>query len=153
MTRTEHGLFGLIALAVVATVAVFTPSTAEARAPRSGAAHATTAPTRGGQPRDRATVRRPAPPKGAVAVRHGGVDYHVRRGSFYRWGGVGYVLSRAPVGAALRRLPRGYQNVVWAGRRFRLLGDTWFAWSPRLRAWVVVDSPRGWSAGPRFARR
>ncbi len=68
-----------------------------------------------------------------------GVRYYVVDGVFYRRHAHGYVVTRAPVGAVVRRLPANVRVVRLHGGRYYRVAGVYYRYDGRRRAYVVVD--------------
>lgn len=78
-------------------------------------------------------------PNGAVTISVGDQPYHYHDGHYFKKTPRGYVTVRAPRGAALRKLPRGYSKVVIAGRTYYRNGSIYYIRSSDR--YIVVDKP------------
>lgn len=78
-------------------------------------------------------------PNGAISISVGNERYRYHRGTYYKRGRNGYVVTRAPRGAVLRELPWGYSRVILSGSIFYRSGGVYYRKEPR--GYVVVDAP------------
>ncbi|MEM9159335.1 MAG: DUF6515 family protein [Verrucomicrobiota bacterium] len=75
-------------------------------------------------------------PKGAISIRVGDARYHFHDGRYYRKVGNRYIVAKAPRGAIIRTLPRGYTKVVVKGRTYYRYGDVYY--QSGRKGYVVV---------------
>ncbi len=68
---------------------------------------------------------------------HKGVRFHYAKGIWYRPYGKRFVVSAAPVGIRIAKLPRGRRVVYVKGRKYYRYHGIWY--QKRGRAYVVVN--------------
>jgi len=83
----------------------------------------------------------PALPRGYYEARFRGNPYYFNRGVWYRPYGGRFVVSVAPVGLFVPVLPPYYSTLWVGGTPYYYADDTYYAWRPQERGYVVVDPP------------
>jgi hypothetical protein len=82
-------------------------------------------------------------PRGYVDVRYRGAPYYFHRGTWYRPYGPRYVVVRPPFGVGIAYLPPFYTTVWFGGVPYYYADDTYYAWRPERREYVVTRPPAG----------
>ena len=75
----------------------------------------------------------------AKAVIIGGLEYYYQQGQFYRRGRGGYIVADPPLGAVVKRIPRGYKVFRLNKRKYYHYNDVYYVKKPR--GYVVVEDP------------
>ncbi|MCA9408101.1 MAG: hypothetical protein KC733_05390 [Candidatus Omnitrophica bacterium] len=78
-------------------------------------------------------------PYGSITLVIGGDKYYYHDGHYYRRYSHGYKSVHAPIGACLRRLPRGYKEVHYGGKKFYRHNDVYYKHTPQ--GYVVIREP------------
>ena len=95
--------------------------------------------------------REPRPPAGHVErLPSHAREIHVHRDSYWYRGGIfyspgvrGYDVVRAPIGAWVEVLPRGYHRVRVGLNLYYVFNNDYYRWDPARRVYVVVQEPAG----------
>ncbi len=69
--------------------------------------------------------------------------YYYHSGLFYRSATSGYVVIRAPIGAHIHTLPRGFVRFYIGGIPYFYVNYIYYSWLPNVGMYVVVDRPSG----------
>ena len=74
-----------------------------------------------------------------IKLNVGGKRYHYDDGIYYRKHRHGYEVVSAPIGACLRRLPRGYQRIYVDHNPYYTYNGVYYERTPQ--GYVVIESP------------
>jgi hypothetical protein len=83
----------------------------------------------------------PALPHGYYETRYRDSPYYFDRGVWYRPHGDRFVVTLAPIGLVVPVLPPFYSSLWVGGSQYYYADDTYYAWRPEERGYVVVDPP------------
>lgn len=80
-------------------------------------------------------------PRNFVRISFGSQGFFYSNGIFYRPHSHGYVVAPAPIGAVVHSLPGTAVSVVFGGRNYYLVYDTYYLWDSARRGYRVVADP------------
>ncbi len=80
-------------------------------------------------------------PRGYASYHYRGSPYYYRGGAWYRPYGPRYVVVAPPIGIGVSFLPPFYTTVWFGGMPYYYADQTYYAWRPERREYVVTQPP------------
>jgi hypothetical protein len=80
-------------------------------------------------------------PRYRIVVNYRGGPYYFDGGAWYRPYGPRFIVVAPPIGIGIPFLPNFYTTVWFSGSPYYYADDTYYAWRPDRRAYVVMSPP------------